>query len=256
MTANKKAAMPPQKATTSFAPEISIIIPVYNDAAHIGKSIDALANFIRSENLNAEILIINDGGRDATAEIVEDKSKKHPEIKFLDRQKNKGKGYSIREGLRAANGEIIIFTDADLPYGTGYFTKMTEILKSGADLVIANRNLAPSVKSSVSDSDIGLLRRLTHWGFSFLVRNLLRLRFSDTQAGLKGLRRVAAEKVLPKLKINGFAFDLELLVESQKAGLRIQEIPVILENVGRSNIKIARDSLRMFIDIVKIWLNY
>lgn len=254
MAVNTNTATPPQSATASLASEISIIIPVYNDAAHIGKSLDRLLNFIKNQNLNAEVLAINDGGKDATSVIVKEKSKQYPRIKFLDRQQNKGKGYSVREGFRAASSEFIVFTDADLPYGTGYFTKMIELLKSGADLVIANRNLAPNAKSSTSG--IGVLRRLTHWGFGFLVRRFLHLKFSDTQAGLKGIRREATEKILHKLKINGFAFDLELLVEAQKAGLQVREIPVALENTGQSNIKIARDSLQMFIDILKIWLGY
>lgn len=237
-----------------MAPKISIIIPVYNDATHIGKSIDALENFLNSENINAEIIIVNDGGKDATAKIVEDRIQKYPRVHFINRNVNKGKGYSVREGVKASFGDFIIFTDADLPYGTRYFKTIIEFLKSGADLVIANRNLIFNVKTSTSN--IGAARRFTHWGFAFLVRRLLNLEFSDTQAGLKGIKREAAFKILPKLKMDRYAFDLELLVEVQKAGLKIQEIPVVLENAGQSNIKIARDSFRMFIDIIKIWLNY
>ena len=245
----------------SFAPEISIIIPVYNDAANIGKSVEVLMDFIRSENLNAEILIINDGGRDDTAQIIEKKLKKYPAIRFINRIKNLGKGASVREGMAAVAGDFIIFTDADLPYGVTYFKEMINLLKhNGVDLVIANRNLsgwqAGPTPRLQKQQNLDALRKLTHWGFGFLVRNLLRLKFSDTQAGLKGIRSKAAEALLPKLKINGFAFDLELLVEAQKSGLKIKEMPVVLENAGESNIKIARDSLRMFKDIVRIWLGY
>lgn len=237
----------------SLAPEISIIIPVYNDAAHIGKSVDALVNWVRAENTNSEVIIINDGGRDETAKIVEEKATKYPEIHFINRKENKGKGYSIREGIRSSNGSFIIFTDADLPYSTKYFKQMVKMIENGADLVIANRNLVSNVKTPTSD--IGALRRLTHWGFGFLVRQLLRLEFSDTQAGLKGLTKKAADQLLPKLTIDRFAFDLELLVVAKKVGLKIKEVPAVLENVGESNISMLRDSFQMLKDILKIYFS-
>jgi len=218
-------------------------------------------NFTQSAGLNAEVLIINDGGKDATAEMVANKAKKYTAIRFINRAENLGKGASVREGIASARGEFIIFTDADLPYGVKHFKEMADCLKSGqADLVIANRNLpvrqAGLSPASQTQQNLGILRKLTHWGFSFLVRNFLRLEFSDTQAGLKGISRKAAGMLLPKLKIGGFAFDLELLVEAQKIGLKIQEIPVVLENVGKSNVSVAKDSIRMFADIIKIWLGY
>lgn len=236
----------------SLAPEISIIIPVYNDAAHIGKSIDALKLFIETENLNAEIIIINDGGEDATAKIVEDKIKMYEAARFINRRENKGKGYSVREGIRAASGKFMIFTDADLPYGTKYFKTIIEKLKSDADLVLANRNLRGS---PANQKNLSILRKLTHWGFAFLVRRLLNLEFTDTQAGLKGIKKEASSRILPKLKIDRYAFDLELLLAAKKAGLKIKEIPVVLENVGQSNINVFKDSFQMFKDILKIYFS-
>ncbi|OGF62459.1 hypothetical protein A2926_01890 [Candidatus Giovannonibacteria bacterium RIFCSPLOWO2_01_FULL_44_40] len=244
----------------SLAPEISIIIPVYNDKAVIGKSIDRLTNFLGAENFNAEIIVINDGGWDKTAEIISAKSQNNPAIKFIDRKMNLGKGASVREGISAASSNIIIFTDADLPYGTSYFKKMIELLKSGTDLVIANRNLPVRQAGLTSNtqhptSDIGFVRHLTHWGFGFLVRHLLHLEFSDTQAGLKGLTKKAAEEFLPSLKIDRFAFDLELLVKAKRAGLQIKEVPVVLETIGKSNISVLRDSFQTLKDILKIYFS-
>lgn len=158
-----------------------------------------------------------------------------------------GKGASIREGIKAAIGKFIIFTDADLPYGVNYFKKIIELLNNGADLVIANRN---------TSSNISFLRNITHWCFSFVVRKLLHLEFTDTQAGLKGIHKEAADKLLPKLSIDRFAFDLELLVAAKRANFKIKEIPVALENIGKSNISVARDSFQMLKDIVKIWIRY
>ena len=190
----------------TLEPRISIIIPVYNDAAHIGKSVEALVNFLNAENKNVEIIIVNDGGQDKTAKIVEEKTKEYKAVRFINRRENKGKGYSVREGIMATHGEIIIFTDADLPYGVKHFKEIIERLKSNwADLVIANRNLSPA---SQAQQNLSVLRKLTHWGFGFLVRRLLNLEFSDTQAGLKGMSREAAEAILPKLNINGIALDL------------------------------------------------
>lgn len=245
----------PHKATMNLASEISIIIPVYNDSAHIGKSVDTLTDWMHAGKINAEIIIINDGGLDETAKIIEEKSKKYPEIKFLNRPENKGKGASVREGMRAASGEIILFTDADLPYGTKHFKQMIEELKSGTDLIIANRNMLSNITACRQAGHLSPIRHLTHWGFNFLVSRFLYLEFSDTQAGLKGLTKKAADQILPKLKIDRFAFDLELLVKAKRAGLKIKEVPVILENVGKSNISVAKDSLQMLKDILKIYFS-
>ncbi len=212
-----------------------------------------LTDFINSEKLDAEIIIVNDGGNDSTADIVNKMSLQNTAIKFIDRKENKGKGYSVREGMRATKGNTIIFTDADLPYGTRHFNQFIAPLRSNeTDLVIANRNK----KENPQNIEMGTLRKLTHWGFPFFVRHLLKINFSDTQAGLKGIKKEAVIKLLPKLSVDRFAFDLELLVAAQNAGLKILEIPVSLENIGKSHINILRDSLQMLKDIFKIWWKF
>lgn len=202
-------------------------------------------------------MITSDGGQDQSMEIVARKAKQYQNIRLAVRKINRGKGYSIREGIAVSSGNFIIFTDADLPYGTKYFKKIIEMIDNGADLVLANRNLAVQqadlTGSSANQKSLGMLRQLTHWGFTFFVRQLLHLKFSDTQAGLKGIKREAALKILPKLKIDRYAFDLELLLAAEKSGLKIQEVPVVLENVGQSNINIFKDSFQMLKDILKIW---
>lgn len=250
MTENINNVTIPQKAITSFGPEISIVIPVYNDEAAIGKSLRLLTDFINLGGLNAEVLIINDGGKDKTLETVKNEMQKFPFIKLIDRKKNKGKGFTVREGFGAAQGDIILFTDADLPYGTKYFEKFIEAINSGADLAIANRNLLKFMKEKKSP---GLLRTLNHWGTIFFVKMLLGLPFSDTQAGLKGIKKEAAMRLLPKLTIDRYAFDLELLVAAKKSNFKIAEIPVALENVGSSHINILRDTLEALRDALKIW---
>lgn len=223
---------------------------MYRDGAKIGQTIDALVDFVRKENLAAEIIIVNDGGQDEGVSIVKEKTRVHPLITLIDRKINRGKGFSVREGLRAARGDVIFYTDADLPYQTEPIKKMLGYLKGGdADLVLANRDLSDDTQEKP-----GWPRQLTHIIYSLFVRRLIPIPFSDTLAGLKGMNKQTLQRIVPKLTIDRFSFDVELLLLAQKAGCRIKEIPVSLKNVGKSNLSIRRDAPEMAREIVQIFL--
>lgn len=212
---------------------------------------NTLASFLCEQKLEAESIVVNDGGSDGGVEKVREQMKARPWIRLIDRKINRGKGFSIREGLRAARGDFIVYTDADLPYLTAPMTDMLGRLKrSEADLVLANRELAPNGVQKRPH----LLRQITHRIYSRFVRTLIPIPFSDTLAGLKAMNRKTVQAVLPKLTIDRFSFDVELILIAYKAGCRIQEIPVSLKNVGKSNLSVRRDAPEMIREVVKICL--
>ena len=233
-------------------PSISIIIPIYSDQEKIGPTLEALADFFNTEKFNesgSEVIVVNDGGRDNGVPIVQEKIKKYPFIKLINREENRGKGFTVRQGLKIAAGNFIFYTDADLPYLTAPIKKMLDILKNGrADLVLVNRDLSAEHNKKPS-----FARQITHIIYSLFVRSLTKLPFSDTLAGLKGMSSKTVRLVAPKLTIDRFSFDAELLFVAQKSGLKIKEVPVSLENVGKSNLKITKDAPQMAMEVLKIW---
>lgn len=232
--------------------DISIIIPIFKDAATIGNTIDAVLHFFDRENLDGELVIVNDGGEDEAESIVQEKIKNTDKIHFINRKENKGKGFSVREGIAVSSGNIIFYTDADLPYGTAYIKQMYKKLSNQEyDFILANRNL------SIGDEikKVPLARKITHLIFSIFVGALV-VKFSDTQAGLKGMTRKVAEIVVPHLIIDRFAFDVEFILLAKKNGFKIGELPVVLQGSGKSNLKIIFDSPQMIKDVLKIaWKN-
>lgn len=231
--------------------DISIVIPIYNDSSVIGNTIDNVLMFFATENLNGEIIIVNDGGPTEALAPVHERMKINGNIRLLSREENKGKGFSVREGILISAGKNIFYTDADLPYGTSYIKSMNDLLNAGVyDLVLANRNLS----NNGAMKKVPLIRKLTHHIYAAFVGALL-INFSDTQAGLKGMSRIMIEKIVPKLTIDRFAFDVELILLAQKNGFKVGEQPVVLQQSGKSNLKIIFDAPQMIKDVFRIIRN-
>lgn len=233
--------------------EVSIIVPIHNDEDTISFTVDSIINFFHHENLDGELIVINDGGTKAGVDIVKEKIKNGSQIIFIDRSFNKGKGYTIREGVAKSSGSIIIFTDADLPYGTQSIKQMYDrLLTKEVDLVLASRNL--SGRKGMEQAP--MIRKIAHFVYSAFVGSLV-LNFSDMSAGLKGMNRTVAEMVVPRLTVDRFAFDIELILLTKKMGFKISELPVVLQQTGKSkNLNVIFDSPQMIKDVLKIaWKN-
>lgn len=230
--------------------DISIIIPIYNDISTIGKTIDSVLRFFDTEGLVGEIVVVNDGGQESGVLVVKEKMKNIDRINLVDRKENKGKGFSVREGISHSVGNFVFYTDADLPYGTEYIKQMYKKLSNGeCDLILANRNLS----NDGAMKKVPFIRKLTHKIYAFFVGALI-VKFSDTQAGLKGMNRKIADVIIPRLTIDKFAFDVELILLTKKSGFKIGELPVFLQQSGKSNLKIIFDSPQMIKDVFKIVL--
>jgi len=229
---------------------ISIVVPTYNDNTVIGTTIETLVDFLNRENIKGEIIIVNDGGREETVRAIKEKIEKYPEIKLIARKVNKGKGYTVREGLEQAQGDFIFYTDADLPYLTKPIKTIFEMLqRSEADLVLANRDFA----TDGDNKKPAWPRLITHRIYSLFVRLLLPLEFSDTLAGLKGMNKKLLSKIISKLTIDKWSFDVEILLVAKKAGFKIKEMPVSLKNVGKTNLNIKRDAPQMIKEVLQVW---
>ncbi len=234
-------------------PAYTVILPVYNESAILSGVIHSVADFVR-EHPDCVFLFVDDGSRDGTGALLEKELEKigEPRLQCLRLQKNGGKGHAVREGMRAAKGRYLIFTDGDLAYGFDHFPTMLEAL-SRCDVVMGSRRLL-----ATPQKNIRMFRRLTGEIFNRLVRLILGFHFKDTQAGLKGFRSEAARAIFSRQRIFDFSFDVELIFIANRQGLTVAEIPARVSDRHSykvSTIRMARDPLHMLVSLIKIRWN-
>lgn len=188
-------------------PKYSIIIPAYNEAARLGKTLDRVLAYVAAERWDAEVIVVNDGSKDRTADLVRDYAKANPTLRLVENPGNHGKGYSVRNGMLNAKGAILLFSDADLSSPIEEAPKLVGALESGADVAIGSRWLRPETQTQRQS----LLRQFYGRLYNLVLRILLGLNFKDTQCGFKAFRRHAAMKIFPPQQIERWGFDPELL---------------------------------------------
>ncbi len=227
---------------------ISVVLPVYNSSLFIERNIKKLINFLSDVADEWEIIAVNDGSTDSTDSILHNLAKRQKNLIIAGRAEQKGKGFSVREGVLQARGDFIFFIDADLPYELKVLESMMLFLKEEYDVVIVNRAL----RESFAKNKANLFRRAASRVFRLMVYLITRLRIKDTQAGLKGFRREAAHRIFPLLITEGFAFDIEILLLAKHMKLKIKEVPAILDDSGISSINLIKESFRMAYDLFRI----
>jgi glycosyltransferase involved in cell wall biosynthesis len=229
----------------------SIVIPAYNESNRIRPTLDAILQYLQECKWDAEILVVDDGSRDDTAEIVRAYSRSHPHIQLISNPGNRGKGYSVRNGMLHARGEICLFTDADLSSPLSESEKLFEAIRQGADVAIGSRWLRAELQTERQP----LYRQLFGRIFNLLLRLVLGLHFMDTQCGFKAFRRPAAQAIFPLQKIERWGFDPEILFLARRMGLRVAEVPVVWAHSEGTRLHPFRDGLRMFGDVMRIRWN-
>ncbi len=229
-------------------PDYSIIIPAYNEGERISATLDRVLEHLERQRWSAEILVVNDGSRDRTAELVRGYMSRHPCIRLLENPGNRGKGYSVRHGMTSASGALLLFTDADLSAPIHQADKLFQALRQGADVVIGSRWLDPALQTTKQP----LYRQLAGRIFNLLLRLILGLRFKDTQCGFKAFTRHAAGLIFSRQRIERWGFDPEILFLARKLSLATREIPVEWAHDERSKISPLRDGLRMFGEMLKV----
>jgi glycosyltransferase involved in cell wall biosynthesis len=229
-------------------PDLTIIIPAYNEARRLPATLHALQAFLTTRPWQVEIVVVDDGSTDDTVGAAKAEENPLPRLRVTSLGVNQGKGAAVRLGVAEAGGTCIAFVDADLPYAFSGFDVAMKLLADGADIVIGGRDLPGS--SSVAGYT--WMRSLSGKVYSILV-NLLAVRdIPDTQCGFKWFRAEVAKEMFPRVTLKGFAFDVELLVLAQGWGLRIERIPVTLTHSHDSTVRLVRDSFQMLWDLLRI----
>ncbi|MGE0135898.1 MAG: glycosyltransferase [Dehalococcoidia bacterium] len=219
------------------APEarLTIVIPAWNESLRIGSTLDHLIE--RCEGLDiAEVIVVNDGSEDDTADLIRERVARatHPRIRLVDHDRNRGKGAALRTGLAAASSPLVGFLDADLSVGPESFAEAARRIDAGADVVVGIR-ISHTGRADGAGQPLlrGWLSRL----FKRFQRGLVGLPLQDTQCPFKLFTREAVASTLPRCTSDGWGFDVEVLLVAQRAGLRVEEIPVPWHFVGGSTVR-------------------
>jgi len=226
----------------------SLVIPAYNETGRIGGTIDHVARYLDAQPFEWELLIVIDGGDPAAAVEARATSQAHANIRVLDNQVNRGKGYSVRRGMLEASGNRIAFIDADLSLPIEELPKMMACFDAGADIAIASRTVPGAVEEGEAPVGRGLMSRIFNW----FVRVLLLPGISDTQCGFKGFTAAAAKRIFEVAQCDRFGFDVEALYLARTFKLRVEQFPVCCRYHGGSSVNRVGDGLRMLVDLVSI----
>ncbi len=228
----------------------SIVIPAYNEGARLGATLEKVLAYVRLQgwNAEAEVIVVNDGSRDNTAEMVRGFAERDPLVRLVENPGNQGKGYAVRNGMLNSRGEIVLFSDADLSSPIEEMPKLLAALVSGADIAIGSRWLRAELQTRRQSRHRQLFGRV----FNLLLRIILGLRFKDTQCGFKAFTRRAAQAIFPLQRIERWGFDPEILFLARKFGFRVEEVPVLWGHSGDTRIHPVVDGARMFWEMLRI----
>ncbi len=226
----------------------SIVIPAYNESARLGATLEKVLAYVRQQGWDAEVIVVNDGSRDNTAEIVRGFAKGNPIVRLVENPGNRGKGYSVRNGILSSRGDVVVFSDADLSSPIEEMPKLLQALASGADIAIGSRWLRVELQTQRQSLHRQLFGRI----FNLLLRIVLGLRFKDTQCGFKAFTRRAAQTILPLQRIERWGFDPEILFLARKFGFRVEEVPVRWGHSGGTRIHPLIDGARMFEEMLRV----
>jgi glycosyltransferase involved in cell wall biosynthesis len=229
---------------------LSIIVPSYNEELRLPASLDRIAAYVAASQRPTEVLVVDDGSQDKTADVAASYRDRIPNLRVLKNGENRGKGYSVRHGMLEAKGEVVLFTDADLSAPIEEADKLLAAMEQ-YDVAIGSRAMDRSliqVHESAFREFAGII-------FNKIVRTVLRLPFVDTQCGFKAFRRRRCRLIFEQQRIERFGFDPELLYLARHQGLKSVEIPVRWSHSPATKINMLRDSIQMFVDVFTIRWN-
>ena len=236
---------------TSTAPDLSIIIPAYNEESRLPETLAKIAAYICASQRNTEVLVVDDGSTDATVAAAEGMRDKFSAMRVISNGVNRGKGFSVRHGMLQAQGRLALFTDADLSAPIEEADKLLCAVDGDYDVAIGSRAMDRSLISAHQSP----FREFAGIVFNTVVRLCLRLPFVDTQCGFKAFKREQCKIIFAQQRIERFGFDPELLYLARHHGLRTIEIPVRWGHSPATKVNMFRDSIRMFVDVFTIRWN-
>ena len=235
-------------------PEISIVIPAFEEEARVGDSIANILTHLSDRGMTGELIVVDDGSRDSTAQVAEKAFEQFPNIRsrVIRYEQNRGKGYAVRIGLLASTADVGLFTDADLSTPIEEMPKLVDPIRSGEyDVTFGSRAL-----------DRTLIGTHQPWRreqggkvMNLVIRTMSGLPFADTQCGFKAFDMTKFRPLLDVMSVDRFGFDVEFLFVADYHGLRLKEIPVRWNNVEGSKVSVVRDTRRMFSELAQIRRN-
>ena len=230
--------------------KLSVVIPAYNEGQRIIHTLEDVGQYLQQQSYEYEILVVSDGSKDNTAEVVTSLETKIPGLRLIDNKHNQGKGGVVRQGMLEATGDVRVFMDADNSTRINEIEKFLPYFDQGYDLVIGSRR--------ISGSEIAVhqpwIRDLQGTVFRFIVHTLVPVHVTDTQCGFKAFSRKATEMIFPKQTIMRWAFDVEILALARRMNLKIQELPIRWVNDEATNVTLS-GKIKMLIEVVQIRLN-
>lgn len=233
------------------SPYLSIVIPAYNEEQRIGRSLQTVLAYLMKQSYSAEIIVVDDGSDDTTARIVAPLCGHVPPVYLLQNSRNRGKGFSVREGFRNACGEYLLFSDADLSTPIEEMETLFAALREPCDVAIASRALPGSRVEVHQPWYRETMGRL----FNVLVQALAVPGIRDSQCGFKCFTREAGHNICHRMTRERFGFDVEMLYLARMLGYRVREVPVIWRNSPQTRVHALYDSCSMLCDVFRIRWN-
>ena len=230
---------------------LSVIIPAYNEEKHIRTTIESIYRYLSNKNMEHEIMVVTDGSTDTTDDIVRSMFPATPTIQLLNYKPNKGKGYAVCQGMLKAKGQYRLFTDADNATSIDHIEKMMPYFQDGYDVVIASIAVKGANVASGSEP---AWRRLFGKAGNLFIQVVAVPGIHDTQRGFKIVTAKASESIFPKMTIDRWGFDVEMLALARKFGYKIKEVPITWKNDPNSHVKLNA-YFQVLMETVKIRWN-
>lgn len=227
--------------------KMSLCIPMYNENSIIADTARTLSAYMEKTFDDYEIIFSNDGSTDGCVKTVE--ALNLPHVRVVGYPVNQGKGCAVRTAMLAAEGDFIMFTDADLAYGTDVIKRVydTFVENPGTDMIIGSRNLSKDGYEGYT-----FIRKVASKIYIKVLCFIGGFRLSDSQCGCKAFTKDTVQKIFPRCEVNGFAFDFEAILWATKLGLKIKEIPVKVINHRESKVHVVSDTFKMLKDLSKM----
>jgi dolichyl-phosphate beta-glucosyltransferase len=231
-------------------PALSVVIPAYNEETRLPLTLSSVHGFFTAAEMDIELIVVNDGSKDNTVQVVEDFAKHHAGVRLISYEINKGKGHAVKVGVLASHGDLVLVDDADGNAPIEEFVRLRDAIDSGADVAIGSRakpNTNTVVKALAYRTFIGNT-------FNRIVQALLLPGIYDSQCGFKVFKRQAAHDIFAASLVNGYAFDVEILYIAKLRNYAISEVSVNWHNVPGSKVNVVVDSSKMLFEVINIYI--